>query len=393
MEPIEIISQNAVDMISHEELSARLAGDRPLNVKFGVDPTRPDLTFGHMVQLNKLREFQELGHQAILIIGDFTTLVGDPSGLSATRPVLSREEIDRNAETYLDQAFKILDRQRTTVRHNSEWFDKLGFEAALQLARKMTVARMLERDDFSNRYEKNNPISIVEFLYPLLQGYDSLMVEADVELGGTDQLFNLLVGRTLQREAGLKEQIVLTMPLLVGLDGSKKMSKSLDNYIAFNDSPKEMFGKIMSLNDPLMWDYYRLLLGTTDSQIECLQAEHPLVAKRELALRLTATHYDPEIAQREMEQFEKVFSKEGIPDEMLSFSWNELSPTENAKLIDLLGASGLFPSKREARRLVEQGAVKVDSERCTDPNKAIRKPAGKTIVQAGKRIFFKIHAS
>ena len=208
MEPIEIISQNAVDMISHEELSARLAGDRPLNVKFGVDPTRPDLTFGHMVQLIKLREFQELGHQSILIIGDFTTLVGDPSGLSATRPVLSREEVDRNAETYLDQAFKILDRQRTTVRHNSEWFDKLGFEAALQLARKMTVARMLERDDFSNRYEKNNPISIVEFLYPLLQGYDSLMVEADVELGGTDQLFNLLVGRTLQREAGLKEQIV-----------------------------------------------------------------------------------------------------------------------------------------------------------------------------------------
>ena len=221
-----------------------------------VDPTRPDLTFGHLVVFNKLRQFQEMGHEAILIIGDFTTLIGDPSGRSSTRPVLTREDIEENARTYLDQAFKILDREKTKVVYNSKWFNELSFEDCLKLARKMTVARMLERDDFAKRYAGNAPISIIEFLYPLIQGYDSLHLEADIEIGGTDQLFNMLVGRALQKDAGKPEQAVITMPLLVGLDGVKKMSKSQDNYIAFTDSPKDMFGKVMSISDDTMWTYY-----------------------------------------------------------------------------------------------------------------------------------------
>ena len=390
MSPIDIIKRNAVDLISKEELLVRLSQDRPLRIKFGVDPTRPDLTFGHLVQLNKLREFQQLGHQVILIIGDFTTLVGDPSGLTATRPVLAKAEVDENAGTYLDQAFRILLAKRTTVRHNSEWFDQLGFQDALSLARKMTVARMLERDDFATRYRKNNPISIVEFLYPLLQGYDSVVVEADLELGGTDQLFNLLVGRNLQREAGQTEQVVLTMPLLVGLDGRKKMSKSLDNYIAFNDSPKDMFGKIMSLRDDMMWDYFRLLLGTDEEEIQELGHEHPMQVKRRLALQLTAELFDRETADNALEQFDKVFSRREQPDELTNFSWNQLAGAERARIIDLLASTGLFQSNRAARRLIEQGAVKVDGERVADPNFEVGKPSGEIVIQAGKRTFFRI---
>ena len=390
MSPIGIIKRDAVDLISEEELLSRLSQDRPLRIKFGVDPTRPDLTFGHLVQLNKLREFQQLGHQVILIIGDFTTLVGDPSGLTATRPVLTKAEVDGNAGTYLDQAFRILLAEQTTVRHNSEWFNQLGFQDALNLARKMTVARMLERDDFATRYRKNTPISIVEFLYPLLQGYDSVMIEADLELGGTDQLFNLLVGRHLQREVGQTEQVVLTMPLLIGLDGRKKMSKSLDNYIAFNDTPKDMFGKIMSLRDDMMWDYFRLLLGTDEADIKRLGQEHPMQVKRRLALQLTAKLFDRETADNALEQFDKVFSRREQPDELNSFSWHSLSGDERARIIDLLAASGLFQSNRAARRLIEQGAVKLDGERVANPNFEVGKPIGEIVIQAGKRTFFRI---
>jgi tyrosyl-tRNA synthetase len=385
------ITVNTQDIISAESLSERLAGGRPLRVKHGVDPTRPDLTFGHLVQFNKLRQFQELGHQAVLIIGDFTARIGDPSGKSATRPVLTEAEIEANAATYLDQAFKVLDRDRTTVSHNSEWFDSMKFEDTLNLARGMTVARMLERDDFAKRYTANTPISIVEFLYPLVQGYDSLMVNADVELGGTDQLFNMLVGRNVQRDAGKPEQIVITMPLLVGLDGVKKMSKSEDNYIAFNDSVKDMFGKIMSISDEAMWDYHRLLLLVPEARINELKNEHPMAVKKDLAQRLTARLLGKDTAQHERDQFEKVFSRRESRDDMLIFTWSQIAPDNNdCRLAAVLSASDLFSSNKEARRLIEQGAVKVDGERRSDPNQMIAKPDREVVIQAGKRTFFKL---
>ncbi len=390
MNPIDVLKQNTVSFISEEELTSRLKEDRPLRVKLGCDPTRPDLTFGHVVVLRKLRQFQDLGHQAILIIGDYTALIGDPSGRSMERPDVSKEEIKTNAETYMAQAFKVLDESRTTVRRNSEWFGKMDFEDALKLARKMTVARMLERDDFAKRYDGNSPISIVEFLYPLLQGYDSIMTEADVELGGTDQIFNLLVGRALQKDAGKPEQAVITLPLLLGLDGVDKMSKSLNNYIALNDDPKDMFGKIMSVSDEVMWDYYRLLLLTQEAEIETLKSAHPMQAKKDLALKLTSQFHSPDEAGRELEQFEKVFSRGGVPDEMKVFTWKQLAEGETARLIDLLGATSLFSSKKEARRLVEQGAVRIDGERCSDPNTEVSRPDSEITLQAGKRLFFKM---
>ncbi len=384
------IKRNLEHLISEEELSARLRENRPLRIKLGIDPTRPDLTLGHMVVFNKLRDFQELGHQAVLIIGDFTTLVGDPSGRSTERPVVTKEEVEENAETYLEQAFKVLDEEKTTIRRNSEWFSGMSFAGALDLARKMTVARMLERDDFSNRYSANNPISIVEFLYPLLQGYDSLMVEADVEIGGTDQLFNLLVGRTLQKEAGRLPQIVVTTPLLVGLDGFKKMSKSLDNYIAFNESPKDIFGKTMSVNDEMMWDYYRRLLNTPKEKIERMKSGHPMEAKKNLALEITTILTGSESAASELEQFETIFSKRQVPDEMPEFIWDNLSEGDSVRLVDLLGRTNLLPSKKTARRLVEQGAVRVNSKKCGDPNAKIERPDREVVIQAGKRVFFRI---
>ena len=267
----DTIRINTETVIGESELEDRLHGNKPLRVKLGVDPTRPDLTFGHLVVFNKLRQFQDLGHEALLIIGDFTTLIGDPSGRSNTRPVLTKEEIVENAQTYLDQAFKILDQEKTTVFYNSEWFDAMSFEDCLKLSRKMTVARMLERDDFAKRYASQAPISMIEFMYPLIQGYDSLVLNADVEIGGTDQLFNMLVGRALQKDAGKQEQAVITMPLLVGLDGSKKMSKSADNFIAFTDNAKEMFGKIMSISDDTMWTTTACCLNSLRTKLKILK--------------------------------------------------------------------------------------------------------------------------
>ncbi|MFP4282747.1 MAG: tyrosine--tRNA ligase [Opitutales bacterium] len=391
MDALAILQQNVIDLHTAEDLKKKLAEGRPLRVKLGVDPTRPDLTFGHMVVFNKLRQFQDLGHEAILIIGDFTTLIGDPSGRSSTRPVLTKEEIRHNAETYVAQAYKILDEARTTVRYNSEWFGAMGFEDCLQLARKMTVARMLERDDFSKRYTAQTPISIIEFLYPLVQGQDSVEIRADIEIGGSDQLFNCLVGRTLQKDAGQPEQVVLTLPLLVGTDGVKKMSKSQDNYIAFNDAPKEMFGKIMSISDEVMWDYYRLLLLKNDAEIAQLQKEHPMAMKKALARTLTDKIHGAGTGQHELEQFEQVFSKGQLPDEMPSFAWAEVAEGETQTLVNLLAATGLFPSKKEARRLIEQGSVKVDGEKAEDPFLELRAPSGaKHVIQAGKRKFFEV---
>lgn len=392
MTPLEIIRQNAGGLYSEADLIRKLETGRALRVKLGVDPTRPDLTFGHMVVFNKLRQFQDLGHTAVLVIGDFTTLIGDPSGRSSTRPVLTKEEIRHNAATYIEQAYHILDRDRTEVRFNSEWFGQMSFEDCLMLSRQMTVARMLERDDFSKRHGAGTPISIIEFLYPLVQGYDSLMLDADIEIGGTDQTFNCLVGRQIQKEAGKEEQVVLTLPLLVGTDGVKKMSKSQDNYIAFNDSPKDMFGKIMSISDDVMWDYHRLLLLKDAAAVEQLKARHPMEVKKELAKTLTERIHGNGSGQYELEQFEKVFSRNQRPDSMPAIRWADVAEGETQTLVNLLGNSGLFASKKEARRLIEQGAVKIDDQPGADPQMLIVKPSAPLVVQAGKRIFFELSA-
>jgi len=388
---LAILKQNTDTLINEEELLKKLSENRPLRIKLGVDPTRPDLTFGHMVVFNKLRQFQDLGHQAILLIGDFTTLIGDPSGRSETRPVLTEAEIRENAKTYTEQAFRILDREKTKVVFNSEWFSKMSFSDCLSLARKMTVARMLERDDFSKRHRENTPISIIEFLYPLVQGYDSLELEADVEIGGTDQLFNVLVGRTLQKEAGQDQQVVLTMPLLVGLDGVKKMSKSQGNYIAFNDSPKDMFGKIMSISDDTMWTYYRLLLLTPEADITRMKQEHPMAIKKALAKTLVGKFFGESVAVNELEQFEAVFSKNKLPDDMPEFPWETLSPdATTATLLNLLAGTAKFQSKKEISRLITQGAIKIDGETVRETNLVLEKVSEPIVVQAGKRIFVKI---
>ena len=391
MNTIETILQNTDTLIGQDSLEEKLKLKQPLKIKLGVDPTRPDLTFGHLVVFNKLRQFQDLGHEAILIIGDFTTLIGDPSGRSSTRPVLTREAIKENAETYLEQAFKILDSKKTQVRYNSEWFDSMNFEDCLKLARKMTVARMLERDDFSKRFASNAPISIIEFLYPLIQGYDSLILEADVEIGGTDQLFNMLVGRALQKDAEKSEQAVITMPLLVGLDGVKKMSKSADNYIAFTDSPKDMFGKIMSIDDDTMWDYYQLLLEESAHAIKQLKEAHPMQVKKDLAKSLVGRFYSEEIAETELSQFEQVFSKNKLPDTMPTFNWEQLSEDpEKDQLTNLMAKTGLFESKGAVRRLIAQGGVKLDGTKQADPQREISHSDDDQVFQAGKRIFFKL---
>lgn len=390
MNQIDIFGQNAEVFIGAEDLKEKLAAGKRLRVKLGVDPTRPDLTFGHMVVFNKLRQFQDLGHQAVLIIGDYTACIGDPSGRSALRPVLTREEVMENAKTYLAQAFKILDESRTEVHYNSEWFGGMSFGDLLNLARKMTVARMLERDDFAKRYASKTPISIVEFLYPLVQGYDSVMIESDVELGGTDQLFNNLVGRDLQRDAGQSGQAVITMPLLVGLDGEKKMSKSYGNYIAFNDSPRDMFGKIMSVGDDTMWKYYQYLLLETPEQIERMKSEHPMKCKKNLACLMVSRFFGADVGRAELENFEKVFSKNEIPDEMPEFAWDSVAQSDSAPIVNVMSETKLFPSKKEVRRLIEQGAVKLDSERVSDPFLALSRPVNPMVLQAGKRVFFRI---
>ncbi|MDR0679778.1 MAG: tyrosine--tRNA ligase [Puniceicoccales bacterium] len=385
-EAFEKICSGAENVIGGYELRKKMEGGKRLKVKLGVDPTRPDLTFGHMVVFNKLRQFQDLGHEAILLIGDYTTIIGDPSGRSETRPILSKEEIEYNSRTYLDQAFKVLDPEKTTVRRNSEWFAKMSFEDALHLARRMTVARMLERDDFSKRYADGTPISIVEFLYPLLQGHDSVELHADVELGGNDQLFNLLVGRALQKEAGQNEQCVITMPLLVGLDGKRKMSKSYGNYISFNDSQKDMFGKIMSIDDETMYLYYKFLLLKTDNEIYELESMHPMECKKQLAHTLTARFFGSDTADHELKQFESIFSKNDLPDDMEEF----FAPDSCQNFFDALFSSGKFASKKELHRLIDQGGIKVDGIKLVDPRERFARKDGGIVVQAGKRLFFRI---
>ena len=388
---INTLLSGSETIIGKEELIKKISSGAKLKVKFGVDPTRPDLTFGHLVVFNKLKQFQDAGHDTILLIGDYTARIGDPSGRSDLRPELTASEVDENAGTYLDQAFKILDSSKTIVRRNSEWFSKMTFADALNLTRKMTVAQMLERDDFSKRFKANQPISMVEFMYPLIQGYDSVILESDIEIGGSDQLFNMLVGRNLQKDIGMNTQAVLTMPLLVGLDGVRKMSKSYDNYIAFNDSAKDIFGKAMSLSDKAMWEYFQLLLNYSETQMEEMKQLHPMDAKKALAESLTSLFFEDSVAKKEREEFSKVFSKGKVPEEMPTFSLSSLS-LEKASLLNFLASTEKFGSKGEIRRLVKQGAIKLDNVRVDDPEMTLgfEPDQNDMVIKAGKKIFIRI---
>ena len=390
MSKSELLSNTEV-IIGEEELVNKISQGKKLKIKFGVDPTRPDLTFGHLVVLNKLKQFQDAGHEAILLIGDYTARIGDPSGRSDLRPELTELEVNENAKTYLDQAFRIIDRTKTVVRRNSEWFSKMSFADSLSLSRKMTVARMLERDDFEKHFKSNQPISMVEFMYPLIQGYDSIVLKSDVEIGGSDQLFNMLVGRALQKDEGLQSQAVLTMPLLVGLDGTRKMSKSLDNYIAFNDSAKDIFGKTMSISDVTMWDYYKLLLLESEESIKILKQKHPMEMKKDLSKGLTSLFYGAEVGEKEKTSFENVFTQKENPDEMESFSLGEITLAgETSNVLNILNNTKIFDSKGQIRRLIEQGAIKLDGQKVFKPEQLIEFDSNKKdiVVRAGKKVFF-----
>ncbi|MDR2396283.1 MAG: tyrosine--tRNA ligase [Puniceicoccales bacterium] len=382
-----LLSQNLEHCVGETMLKEKLTRGQGLRIKLGVDPTRPDLTFGHWVVFNKLKQFQNLGHKVIFLIGDYTTRIGDPSGRSCTRPVLTPEQITQNAKTYLDQAFKVLDVEKTEVRYNSEWFCKMNFGDLLNLARQVTVAQLLERDDFANRYAHNTPIVLVEFLYPLLQAYDSVMLQADVELGGTDQLFNMCLGRQFQRLYGQSEQTVMCMPLLVGLDGIRKMSKSYNNYIALNESAKSMFGKIMSLPDETMWTYFRLLALEPEESIAMLKAEHPMVAKKALAVKLLKQFFTEAEITEVKHDFETVFSQKGIPHQIPEFSKNALA---HNNLIDLIVATQMYEgSKKDLKRLIAQGGVEVNGQKILDPMAKLEN-ATPYVVRVGKHIFFRV---
>ncbi|MDR1433577.1 tyrosine--tRNA ligase [Candidatus Endomicrobiellum devescovinae] len=379
----EKIKRGTNEIISIEELEKKLSSGRKLRIKLGVDPTAPDLHLGHTVIINKLKTFQDLGHQIIFLIGDFTSRIGDPSGRSETRPIMTEEQIQNNIKTYTDQVFKILDKEKTEIAYNSSWLGALGINGLLNLAAKSTVAQMLVRDDFEKRYKEDKPISIVEFLYPLLQAYDSVALKADLELGGNDQKFNLLLGRQIQRDYGIKEpQIVITMPLLEGTDGVRKMSKSYNNYIALNDTPKDMFGKIMSISDELMYKYYELL---TQDDLSLVKTMHPKEAKLALAEKIVERYHGKEEGLKEKEEFNKVFAKKDIPEDIEEYL---VYDTTLLKVSELLVKSGMVSSKNEARRLIEQGGVKIDSQKVEgDLAVDFSKPF---ILQAGKRKFKKI---
>ncbi len=382
------IARGAEEIIPLDELKKKLESGRQLTIKLGMDPTAPDIHLGHTVILNKLRTFQKLGHKIVLIIGDFTASIGDPSGKNATRPELPREQIIENAKTYAEQAFKILDKDLTEIRYNSEWCEKLGAAGTIKLASKLTVARMLERDDFSKRFATQQPIAIHEFLYPLFQGYDSVAIKSDVELGGTDQKFNLLMGRELQKDAGMEPQCVLMMPLLVGLDGVVKMSKSKHNYIGVTEAPKEMFGKIMSISDDLMWSYYDLLSFKNVDEIKavhdkCNSGEmNPRDAKIELGREIVARYHGEEAANAAVEGFKSQFAKGALPEDI-----PEVTVTSTT-IPNLLKDAGLCASTSDAMRMIKQSAVKCDGKVITDKSAPVEK--GSAIWQVGKRRFAKV---
>lgn len=388
-EQMAIIKRGAEEILVEKELVEKLEAGKPLRVKAGFDPTAADLHLGHTVLINKLRQFQDLGHEVLFLIGDFTAMIGDPTGKSQTRPPLSREEIEANAATYKEQVFKILDPAKTKVVFNSEWMSKLTAEDMIKLAGTITVARMLERNDFSDRYHSNTPIAIHEFLYPMVQGYDSVAMEADIELGGTDQKFNLLMGRTLQGHFGKPQQCTLTMPILEGLDGVQKMSKSLNNYIGIKDEPNDMFGKVMSISDELMWRYYELLSFESLETIEALKqaiedGENPRNVKVKLALELIERFHSAEAAQAALKDFETKFSKNAIPDEMPEFTFDTEMPLAN-----LLKEAGLVGSTSDAHRMIKQGAVKLNGDKIEDGRQVVT-ACEKQVYQVGKRKFARI---
>ncbi|MES9993230.1 MAG: tyrosine--tRNA ligase [Candidatus Thiodiazotropha sp.] len=389
---LELIKRGTEEVLPEALLIKKLQRGNPLKIKAGFDPTAPDLHIGHTVLINKLRQFQELGHEVIFLIGDFTGMIGDPTGKSATRPPLTREEVVENAKTYEHQIFKILDPSKTTVLFNSSWMGEMSAVDLIQLAAKHTVARMLERDDFNKRYTGGQPIAVHEFLYPLIQGYDSVVLKADVELGGTDQKFNLLVGRQLQEAYQQEPQVVITLPILEGLDGVQKMSKSLDNYIGITDAPEEMFGKVMSISDELMWRYFELLSFRPMAEIENWRDEvergaNPRDVKVRLAEELVERFHSREDAVRANEAFVARFKKGEIPDEMAEIT---LSAGDGGyPLANLLKDAGLVKSTTEARNMIKQGAVKIDGERPADHSQVVE--AGSThVYQVGKRRFARV---
>ncbi|MBF6650362.1 tyrosine--tRNA ligase [Methylobacter sp. BlB1] len=384
--------RGADEVLVEQELVKKLEEGRPLRIKAGFDPTAPDLHLGHTVLINKLKQFQDVGHEVLFLIGDFTGMIGDPTGKNATRKPLTRDEVIENAKTYEEQIFKILDPAKTLVMFNSSWMNAMSPADLIQLAAKHTVARMLERDDFNKRFKSGQPIAIHEFLYPLIQGYDSVAMKADVELGGTDQKFNLLVGRQLQEVFGQKPQVVMTMPILEGLDGVQKMSKSLNNYIGIADSPDDMFGKLMSISDELMWRYFELLSFRSISEIKqwtqaCEQGANPRDYKVKLAQEIIERFHNAAAAKKALENFEARFQRGAIPDEM-----DEIELSNEGKgygIANLLKDAGLTASTSEAIRMINQGAVKIDGEKLSDSKKEI--PAGTThVYQVGKRKFARV---
>ena len=391
-ESIDELARGTEEILMGRELVEKLQRKRPLRVKTGFDPTAPDLHLGHTVLINKMRQFQELGHQVIFLVGDFTGLIGDPSGKNATRPALTRQQVADNAKTYQEQVFKILDPQRTEIRFNSEWMDQLGASGMIGLAARYTVARMLERDDFRKRYHSGQPIAIHEFLYPLTQGYDSVALRADVELGGTDQKFNLLVGRELQKQYAQEAQVIVTMPLLEGLDGVRKMSKSTANYIALEEPPDQMFGKIMSISDSLMWRWYDLLSFQSASAIRALKEQvadglNPRDAKFALAEEIVARFHSLAEARRAQREFMDRFSKGAMPRQMPQRVL--YAPADGLPIANLLQRAGLVESTSEALRMIKQGAVRLDGEKVTD--RSLRAPIGvEQVYQVGKRRFARV---
>ena len=386
------IKRGAEEILLEDELLEKLKKGKPLKIKAGFDPTAPDLHLGHTVLINKLRQFQQQGHEVIFLIGDFTGMIGDPTGKNVTRKPLTKEDVLSNAETYKEQVFKILDPAKTTVAFNSTWMDKLGAAGMLKLASRQTVARMMERDDFKKRYAGGQAIAIHEFMYPLVQGWDSVALEADVELGGTDQKFNLLMGRELQKSEGQRPQTVLMMPLLEGLDGVQKMSKSLNNYIGITDAPNDMFGKIMSISDDLMWRYYELLsfkpIETISGYKEAIAAgSNPRDVKIDLAKELIERFHDTEAAEAAHQEFINRFQKGALPDDMPEL--DIVTETGEIAIANLLKETGLVASTSEAMRMIKQGAAKIEGEKITD-NKLVIKAGSSAVYQVGKRKFAKI---
>lgn len=389
---LDLILRGAVEVIQQTELESKLTRSlkekRPLRIKAGFDPTAPDLHLGHTVLIHKLKHFQELGHQVIFLIGDFTGMIGDPTGVSETRKALTKAQVQENAKTYQRQIFKILDPETTIIEFNSRWMGAMTADGLIELAAHYRVARMMERDDFHKRYQEQKPISVHEFLYPLVQGYDSVALKSDVELGGTDQKFNLLVGRELQRDYGQESQVVLTMPLLEGTDGVKKMSKSVGNYIALEDKPGEMFGKVMSVSDSLMHRYYELL--TTEDLTE-VKSSHPMEAKQRLAELMVARYHGDEAAVQARAGFQQKFSEREFPaepDVRLTLTKADLRTDGAISLVDLVAKTGLLPSKGEVRRLIIQGGLELDEQKCTDANAAVTLTSGRAYrLKVGRRKF------